>query len=92
MANTNFYQHTNPDVFNPIKDDKKQSNCNCSNACDKTNPLPLSESLCEITNIACENGYGTDDIRCFGFCLVPFSFVLDIISCPVRLCINLRSK
>jgi hypothetical protein len=94
MAYSNSNLHTNTiEVFNPIKDEKKQRNCDCcSNSCEKTHPLPLSESICEITNTACNGGYGMDDIRCCAFVLTPITFVLDLVSCPFRLSINLCSK
>ena len=95
MAYSNSNPHTNTtiNVFNPTKDDRTERRYNCcSNAYEKTHPLPLSESICITCNRACNNEYGLDDIRCCAFVLTPITFVLDLVSCPFRFSINLCRK
>ncbi len=53
---------------------------------------PLSNNACNTCNNACNGMYGSDDVRCCCFLCIPFTSVLDIISCPFRMCHYIHKK
>lgn len=66
----------------------------CKNTFEEVHPIPLSVHIMNMCDDACEKS--GDDIRCFCFVFVPFSFVIDVLCvCPrytIKCCINVKQK
>jgi hypothetical protein len=53
---------------------------------DNFEDIPLTTYICNVSSKACRGEYGLDDIRCFCGIFSPITCLLDLISCPFRMC------